>query len=423
MLAKRNILLILILFYVSAVCFANLHIIDVNKLPTNEVFGHNMATLNEIYQYVGHYSFEWNYPIDKNNLIEFLQAFHENINHVNTANDYELNLLDTIILTYLYNLDAENIFVKIHEKIDKMKKDYPDEYRSYWLYGNFLISAAKPSEGYYEFKQMLEKFDIDLNIISLNFLYDYAYACIMVQMFKTGMYILESAEKRGGAPAAANSLYQSISKSANDVEIKNTYQEKDVWRVIKNNNNYYLQSRMLGSLLPLKETWGLRVFGIENRKSICIITPDELISKKGREIQINILIEYDIGNETYFDFRQRKQNNFPITNHSVLQINNQEYDVFTFEDPSKYQNMGGAKGYYITTCLKYSPKTGVKIELPIEMNFSGSGNDGPHYYRISDFYNRINKDINVGILVDSSEEIFEEASDFIFAYLENIIFE
>ena len=279
------------------------------------------------------------------------------------------------------------------------------------------------NHGYNEFKSIFEKFDINLNTMSLNFSYDYAYACIMVQMFKTGMHILESAEKRGGTPIIAHSLYQSISKSMNDAEVENTYQDNDVWKVLKNNGKYYLQSRMLGSLLPLKDTWNLRFLGFENRKSICMITPDRLISKKGNGIQINMLIEYDAGNETYSDFRQRKQSNYPVTNHSILQINGREYDVFTFEDPSKYQNMGGAKGYYITTCLKYSPETGAKIESPIEINFNGSVNTGPGYYALTNMYNRINKDINVGILIDSSKEIFKEASDFIFSYLNDVIFE
>jgi hypothetical protein len=39
------------------------------------------------------------------------------------------------------------------------------------------------------------------------------------------------------------------------------------------------------------------------------------------------------------------------------------------------------------------------------------------------YFNRINQSINIGILVDSSDEIFNEASDFIFEYLENIIIE
>jgi hypothetical protein len=96
--------LILIFMSMTALVYSNIYIIDKDKIPNNEVFDTNMATLLDISQFVAHYSFEWNYPVDRSNLIDFLEAFHKDVVRINTKNNYELNLLNAVLMTYLYNL-------------------------------------------------------------------------------------------------------------------------------------------------------------------------------------------------------------------------------------------------------------------------------------------------------------------------------
>jgi hypothetical protein len=118
--------------------------IDKNKLPNNEAFNANMAALLDIDQFVNHYTPEWNYPVDKAILIAFLKEFHRDIAQNNAGNDYELNLLSVILMTYLYNLDEIDYYEEITSTLEKMQTDFSNEFRTYWLYGNFLIR----SEGY-----------------------------------------------------------------------------------------------------------------------------------------------------------------------------------------------------------------------------------------------------------------------------------
>jgi hypothetical protein len=180
----------------------------------------------------------------------------------------------------------------------------------------------------------------------------------------------------------------------------------------------------LGSLFPLAPAWNIRTTGIENRKSLCMIIPDRLLSKQRRLIGITVLIEYDLRNLSYDEFAAEKRSAYPVIEQTELTIGSHNYNVFIFEDKSVYQNMGGAKGLYITTNIQYRENNNIGIELPIEFNFNNSeGNEGISYYTLTNYFYRVNQGINIGILVDSSNEIYEEAFEFICNYLERVIFE
>jgi hypothetical protein len=242
----------------------------------------------------------------------------------------------------------------------------------------------------------------------------------MVQMPNTAMEIYELAAKNGGTPLASNRLYEIIGQGLKDAEISETYADKDIWEVIKSGNDYYSRNRMFGTLLPLVTTWNVRMTGLNNGKSFCIITPDRLTSEKNNSISITIMLEFDLNNLSYDDFLKEQYNRFPITAQTKKIIGNREYDIMVFEDKTKYQNMGGSHGYFITTHTEYKNQSNSGIEMPIDIR-NGSTTGG--YYPQKDYFNRINQNINIGILVDSSDEIFDEASDFIFDYLESIIIE
>ncbi|MDR1451518.1 MAG: hypothetical protein LBI57_04195, partial [Helicobacteraceae bacterium] len=204
----------------------------------------------------------------------------------------------------------------------------------------------------------------------------------------------------------------------------NNYTDSQTWEILKSNNEYYLRSRILGSLFPLVPTWNVRMIGLANKKSFCMIIPDRILSKQKHQIGISILIEFNLNNLSYDEFIDEKCSTYPIIEHKERIIGSHHYDVFTYEDKSKYQNMGGSKGLYITTCVQYQENKNIGIELPIEINLNNSqGNDSVSYYSLSDYFYRINQSINIGILVDASDEIYDEASEFIFNYLAKVIFE
>jgi hypothetical protein len=116
---------------------------------------------------------------------------------------------------------------------------------------------------------------------------------------------------------------------------------------------------------------------------------------------------------------------YPVIEQAEYIICNRNYNVFTLEDKSKYQNMGGMKGSYITTCVQYQENKNIGIELPIEINNfdADQKSDNTSYYPLSNFFSRINQNINIGILVDASNEIYDESLEFILNYLEKTIFE
>ena len=275
-----------------------------------------------------------------------------------------------------------------------------------------------------EFKHIFYTFEDNLKSYPVEFLDDFAFACIMNQMSKTGMEVYELSAERKGIPASSYTMYRSVERSFSQPLSDNNYTNTQVWEVLRSNNEYYLRSRILGSLFPLIPAWSIRTTGLENKKCFCFITPDRLLSKQGRQIGITLLVEYDLNNLSYGDFIAQKRSIYPVIEQTEFIIGSHNYNVFIFEDKSMYQNMGGAKGLYITTCVPYQENQYIGIELPIEFNFNDSqGDDGVNYYALTNYFYRINQNINIGILVDSSNEIYDEAFEFIFNFLESALFE
>ncbi|MDR1240230.1 MAG: hypothetical protein LBK27_08945 [Treponema sp.] len=247
-----------------------------------------------------------------------------------------------------------------------------------------LIGAAKMLEGYYQHKLVFSIYGDNLNAYPADFLSDYAYACIMVLMPNTSMEIFELAAKNRMLSPRSNGLHASPAKVFKDADVRNTYTYQEVWEIMQSNNNYYLRSRILGSLLPLVSTWNVQTAGLNSGRSLCVIVPDPLISKNNNSIGITIMIEFNVNNQSYDDFLKEKRNTFPIVEQTKRIIGSHEYDIMIFEDMEKYQNMGGARGYCIATRAEYKSKSNSGIEIPLA--FNDILEEGLHYYKLSDFF-------------------------------------
>jgi len=409
--------LIVIFINISVLVYGNIYIVDTSKLPDDEAFNINMETLLSINDYVNHYSPEWRYPVDKGQLITFLTEFHDDIKN---NNDYEVKLLDVVIMSYLYNLDQNEYYSVINEKVSRMKQDRPGDYRSYWFLGNFLVSAAKAMDGYNEFVQIQTRFNKRPEEYSAYFINDLALACLMVQMYENALYYFDLAAGMSGSPAA-NTVHANLRNSFRDASAGNEYPRNSVWQVMKSNDRFYLLSRMLGSLIPINPSWDMRVMGLNDRKSLLIITPERLTSANNRAIGITILIEYNLTGVSYENYLRDNISRYPVVSREKRTINNHEYDVLVYEDKTKYTNMGGARGYIILTQLRFNNQNNTSIELPFEMNTSGGS--GVNYYSLNNIFHRINQNINICIMVDSSNEIFNEASNYIFNLLNRMVLE
>ena len=58
-----------------------------------------------------------------------------------TLRFYEVNLLDLITKTYLYNLDGID-FSEVVDFGESLKQKYPKEYRTWWIMGLFYSMSA-----------------------------------------------------------------------------------------------------------------------------------------------------------------------------------------------------------------------------------------------------------------------------------------
>jgi hypothetical protein len=420
---KRAIACIVMFMSAALLSYGNIHIVHLDKLPNDETLHIHLERLVNIVQYIDHYSPEWNYPVDKNEVIDFLTGFRgENSNLLTSHENYELRALNIVIMSYLYNLDILDVAEAIAKEARYLKTNYPDEYRTYWLYGNFLIHGARIPEGFNEFKHVLET-DGNFDRYPVDFLHDYGYACLLAGLYKNSMYVYELAAARENKDVLSNRYYTTLSEIMIASSPGEEYTQQQVWKIIASEGQYYARSRMLGALLPLKETWNLQFSGLQNESIFCFIGPDKFIPKNGNQsIGVSILLQFFLSSTAYENFLNNFQASFPVIARTQKVIGDREYDILTYEDLEKYQHMGGSRGYYISTVLRYPQTPGIGIELPLDYTTEmQTGN--PQYYPLTQELDRINQDIYMGVLLDSCNDIFEESSDFLFTLLQNSVFE
>ncbi|QQO09931.1 hypothetical protein [Breznakiella homolactica] len=417
----RKCFLVIILFPVLIFSLhANLYIVNLDELPQDNQFKIRLEQLINIDQYVNHYSPTWNYPQDKNDFILFLEDFHQyNIGLYETYESYNLRLLNAVILSYLYNLNAASYSNKLIEEVDYLKEHYPNHYQTNWLYGNYLLNSAKPLEGYKEFAEIMNT-DNDLNNYPLEFIHNYSYACIMVRMYKNALYSYEIGSVKD-KDILNYRLYHVIKELFLEPDIESEYPYQEVWNVFISDEQPYLLSRMFGSLIPLKNTWNLQLINYQKKRGFFFFKPDKFVSNDGEDITITVLFEYNLEDLSYIEFQEQKIESLPIIKEEKRIINGREFDVYQFEDLTKYQHIGGSRGYYIMTSLDRTEYPGINIERP--RNIERQENIPVQYFPLEKELDRVYGKINIGILVDSCNDIFEDTGKFIFDFLNACVFE
>ena len=154
----RRILIFLLVAVCAAPMYANLSAIVFSNLPQTPIFQEKLEDFLAYSIYINHYSPEWGYPVSKEDLATKALAFEAEIDK-QTNRTYDLELLQLIVLRYMYNIDVENCSQKIEAKVSVLKAQYPNDYRTSWIYGNYLSSSAQIIKGVDEFIHVINRID------------------------------------------------------------------------------------------------------------------------------------------------------------------------------------------------------------------------------------------------------------------------
>jgi len=421
---KLKTLIFILLLAFSTTCYANIEAINFSNFPDDQKFQDEVNNFFKIVMYVDHYTPEWKYPISKEIIIEQLKKLEKQTAEkiASSPQNIDLRLFHVILLHYLYNLhDIEN-FNKIKEKIASLKKDFPYEYRPYWLYGKHLAQAAEPVAAINEYKYVLNLIS-DKTKLHPAFLEDYAEACYFSNMFKTSLEALEIASKIRNEPIDSYNMYKSLKKAFIASNIEDKYDKKECWIFIKSGDQYVILSRMLGLNIPVNEKWKINYADYQKRGTALFIVPDEIISKKGKSISITISIFPSTEDITFDEFISSFIKKPKAVNRGEKIISGQSVVIYEYSNPEIYQNLGGSHGYYAFLRLPYPNQPGIKIEVPSEIITSSEQSGQVRYFAVKDIPDRFKHDVYICIMLDSCNEIFEESKKFYFELLEKIIFE
>lgn len=412
---------IILCFIITVPIYANLSAINFSTLPQDAIFQNKFKGFLNIVNYINHFSTEWNYPVSKAETLSIAIDFESEINKQKEIS-YDLNILHLIVMRYLYNIDAEGYSNKIEMKVNQLKTSYPNEYRTYWIYGNYLISSAQPIKGIAEFSYVINKIK-DMNKLHPAFLEDYAYACLLSFMYKNGIMALETAAQLRNINISEYWMQKHFTSMLVKPDIDTNYDKKITWNLQKKNDQFMLFSHILGIAIPVEGNWNLNFSGLNDQKSYVSISPQRITAATGIDIAISVVYQFSIEDISYTDFQNNILKQLPITNKEEKSVNGIIYTVYTYEDPTTYIEMGGSKGYCITTEMNPSDQSNLNIEFPYEIGINNIEEGSVSYYALRNGFDRIEKPVRMSILLDSCNDVFNESSDFFWKLISETILE
>lgn len=385
----------------AAVClfmlFASPAAINFENLPQDEDFKGLYLAFEMSYDSIRTLDFQ-----HKDSKTAYLDAAENLYGYLNKKKktNYDEDLLKLLTMRCLYNFDkipsaqVENFYSKIDKKYSKNAGHH-------WIYGNFLISQGKTSAGRDELEKYLKMKDYQ---VSNFFIEDYAYSYLLSSMPLNAYYAITNG---GNIPEEAvlnQSLLNLIKNTIKESSADETYTSEQVWRISQiKDDSAFVYSTMLGISIPVKTNWGLRLepFAKEHA-GFCILTPNGL-SLEGKPASISIVLMVYPESLYSEDKKQNTLKSLPITKKETAEISGREFEKYTFEDSSKYQDArNGALGYFYATKITPEKLSGVKCEH--EVDFSKVKSEGgagqPKYFAIAPAQKRLNEPVEVLIIVD-----------------------
>ena len=418
----KKILCILMYISLTFLIFANISAVMFNNLPQEESFQNKFEFFLSDIQYMRYYIPNWEYPFTKNELIDRTLEFNSIINEqINPS--YDLGILQLILLRYLYNLDAENVIPKIEAKAAELKEQSPADYRAPWIYANFLVStAAYTTKGMYEFMYITEKMG-NLTFFHPAFLEDYTYACMLTSMYKNGLIALEVAADLREIEITDYRQYETLKNMLQKPDVNTDYSEKETWSIKEFDEHYKMTSHILGVSIPLHREWNLKFFGLKEKQSFVMITPPKIRPTKGTDIGISLLFQFVTKDISYEEFVNGIKSSVPVIKEEEREINGILFKVFEFESENQYQHIGGARGYYVTAEISPTKYSNCNIEFPYMPSSSDKDENGLKYFPLTKGLDRIDQKVYLGILLDSCNDIFSEASNLFWGLIDISVFE
>lgn len=397
-------LFILSLLSINAT-YGNINYIDFNKIDNNEKYLSNFSFVKDNQEYYNHWTPEWNYDKNKDELISKLKDAYSVFSSIPKKNT-ELYLLTADVAHYLYNLDVTNYNDSAINNFTLAIKNSPDDYRTFWFLAYHYALSNVPNKSIELFLKAQEMKPIDK---PSDFWEEYAWATAVTNMPSHAIFAMAKVKSiTGKVGNFETQLGQTIYKRIVDVNRDSTYKKEDIWSVAEGEKTTFV-CRPLGIKILIDSTWNLSVYDYANHQCAFIINPPTLKNKKGKEIHYTVAILMKVADDTekLENYLSNFVSKYPNKNKIPFSDKYDKMIAYEINDKTMYQDIGGGHLYMIGIERKMPEYPGMLLESPVMLPEGEKGK--VNYYTAADSHNRFKGKIFYAIMLDTCEDIHEQS--------------
>lgn len=396
--------LVIVLFLCCSKIAASPAAINFDNLPKDEKFSRLFTGFENVYESICYSDF--NHKDSKKEALAAADKLYRYLNGKRNLN-YDENLSKLLVMRCLYNYD-EITSAQIEKEFSKIEKAFPDNAEHNWIYGNYLVSAGKNLDGINKLEKYMKMKEYKINSF---FIQDYAYAQMISGLPVNAYYSITNGGNIPENQVANQQLLAMIKNNLKESDVAQTYDKDEAWRISQDEDGFsYMYSTMLGISVPCKSNWPLRYSSFNSGSpAICALSPNDF-TLEGKELAISFLVmAYP---ESYYSdqIKQKYLKTMNVINSETVKIDNKNFEKYTFEDLSKYDDARkGARGYLYYGKITPAQYSGTRIEHKIDCSKLAKDNDGQaKYFAIAPTQKRINEPVNIIIIVDSCNAVADE---------------
>lgn len=174
----------------------DLSFINKELLPQDDLFTASLSELASLSGYAENFSFTWDHPVPKEEVIDHLARIEKEVRDRITADprNAELRLLRILMARYLYNLDSAEAASDLDDFVAKAREAFPEDIRFPWFHGVFLSQANRSVEAVNSFRSVSGVVDFSAVGLPPAFWESYALACSFALMPKNALAAFSKAE-------------------------------------------------------------------------------------------------------------------------------------------------------------------------------------------------------------------------------------
>ena len=421
---KKTSIVLLVLITVNLSLFANIKYINYKSFPEYDQNWRDIAYVYTHQYYMEIYTPEWNYDVDKTELINKMESVFTLFSELQLKDpeNIDLNLFIGEIAHFLFNLDVPGYFDLAIQYYEKAKEIEPKDIRSDWFLGFHLSQAAQPIKG------MEKLLHVSTAMPPLKmppfFWVEYATSAYYAQMYWNSLQAIEYFKELSDEviPFIEN-LYDDIHSDMVVPDVYQEYEISDLWTSIFGAEVPSYKSYLLGMNIENPKNWNLQFNRFKYAKSNFILKPERYNGYENKKVGSTIvsLINVNYDDSNLSEYMDSLLKDHQIITEKKIDLPYEDVIAYSIKDPTLYTEQGGGELFMIGI-RRPSPETpGISIEKPA---IFPEVTDGVKYFNIDKIYKRFDQDIFYVFVLDACKSIFDEAyPDYLNFIKENVIIE